>query len=809
MKIQCSCGTKYAFDVTPEMVANPIRFVCQNCGADNSAAVNALIQQQFAASVPPTPAPPPAPIAVAPPPAPAAPSGPAPLKVKVHAAAPATTATATAAPNAVPCHKHPGQFATQQCLVCHKPMCPKCMELFGYVCSPLCKNDAEARGINVPVYAKQASAVQAAGWKHFRLVAWSIVGAIVLVAGLWGWYEFGLSRPRLAYSFKFTEPSFSGGAKFVSRTDAVVLHGGRLARHDFRQGREIWSANPIDKKAIAERAAAIAADEKKSWEELQKKTTGDDDPIRWRPRDAAGVAADLERAAARAMHLHVSGRNIWLRNDEKMVRFDWDTGKPGTEIALSRSLGDAIENGPSLLLMGWSPGGREALRVDLETGQTQSEKLDDKAALAKLAAEAAALATTNPQAFAAALMRGGTNRLPAAPPLTAARTGRQGPTTNKMSAFKVGQQDSFAAQIAAPAIVAAKIRNDQITEAMKDDAVKQAFQMLEDVPSGRVVNAGSNLVQFSVKLLEKKTVERQAMKAPPKKSALNDANLTVAGTLDVANEMMNEWQRERTGGVEVEDVSRYEVSLKRLGTDFADWTGEVTGEPAFFSLGTVDLLVAGKSLTLFDKQNKKLWQSPLNYEIAGGFGWSSGFDEAPSAPGVEHKGRLYFFDRGVLTCFDLASGNVHWRLPSVGVSKVMFDARDMLYVETTTASADSLKFSQQVDLSRKTRPLLMKVDSRQGKILWKSENNGRLAHIAGKIIYTLEWNGGDEEAERSPLALGTEIPPHVRVRRLDSGNGKVLWQHYQKRAPVDVRFQDNTFQLVFKRELQVLKFLAL
>ena len=48
MKIQCSCGTKYAFDITPEMVNNPVQLVCQNCGVDNSAAVNQIIQQQFA-----------------------------------------------------------------------------------------------------------------------------------------------------------------------------------------------------------------------------------------------------------------------------------------------------------------------------------------------------------------------------------------------------------------------------------------------------------------------------------------------------------------------------------------------------------------------------------------------------------------------------------------------------------------------------------------------------------------------------------------------------------------------------------------
>mgnify|MGYP000107534251 CR=1 FL=1 len=40
MKIQCACGTKYAFDVTVEMVHSPILFVCSSCGQDSSEAVN-------------------------------------------------------------------------------------------------------------------------------------------------------------------------------------------------------------------------------------------------------------------------------------------------------------------------------------------------------------------------------------------------------------------------------------------------------------------------------------------------------------------------------------------------------------------------------------------------------------------------------------------------------------------------------------------------------------------------------------------------------------------------------------------------
>ena len=42
-------------------------------------------------------------------------------------------------------------------------------------------------------------------------------------------------------------------------------------------------------------------------------------------------------------------------------------------------------------------------------------------------------------------------------------------------------------------------------------------------------------------------VTREAMKAPPKKSVLDSGNLNVTKTADVANEILNEMQRNRGG----------------------------------------------------------------------------------------------------------------------------------------------------------------------------------------------------------------------------------------------------------------------
>ena len=182
------------------------------------------------------------------------------------------------------------------------------------------------------------------------------------------------------------------------------------------------------------------------------------------------------------------------------------------------------------------------------------------------------------------------------------------------------------------------------------------------------------------------------MKAPPAKSALDSGNLNVTRTAHVANEILNEMQRNRGGGTVEEDESRYQVAIRRPdSTGAADWTGEVIGPPALFPLKTVNVLTAGKTITVFDKTNKKLWQAALTYSVlngAGAFGAGAfGGENTPfgEGPCVERGDSLYVFDQAVLTAFDVATGNVRWRLPSVGVVGLFFDDKGMMYVNSTTA----------------------------------------------------------------------------------------------------------------------------
>ena len=82
---------------------------------------------------------------------------------------------------------------------------------------------------------------------------------------------------------------------------------------------------------------------------------------------------------------------------------------------------------------------------------------------------------------------------------------------------------------------------------------------------------------------------------------------------------------------------------------------------------------------------------------------------------MEAGGALYVFDKGTLTSFDAATGQVHWRLTSAGISLVQPDGKGNLYVTSTTASPDAIQFSQRVNSSSRANPVILKVDAATGR----------------------------------------------------------------------------------------------
>jgi hypothetical protein len=456
-----------------------------------------------------------------------------------------------------------------------------------------------------------------------------------------------------------------------------------------------------------------------------------------------------------------------------------------------------VANGDELLLISEKPTGAPVVtHVNLTSGELRTEEIAPRSlpTVAVRAPPKAATAAGKP-----GVAQGGQGGTKPLDPATVA---------NK------AQNLSLAAKLALPAVLAANANQQRLLTEMRGQPETPAPAQIGAgaFQGSSLLPAGNSFVQFSVKLLESKIVERQAMKAPPKKSAL-DGEVNAAATTAIANEVLNEMQRNRGGDVVREDVSRYQVTLRHPGaTGPGEWTGEVIGPPELFPLQTVDVLVAGKSVLVFDKTCRKLWDSKLNYNVTSGYraGLSDADPPFGQGPCVERGDTLYLFDQGVLTAFELANGNARWRLPSVGVAGLFFDDKGMLYVNTTSASPESIKFSRQIDISEKIKSNVLKVNAGTGKTLWTAEQQGMVSYVSGKFVYSVESYAGDD-ADDNPLVTSTgfEVPPHLRIKRLDPGNGRVLWEHYQRRAPLDVQFEKNTIQLLFKKELQVLKFFSL
>ena len=59
------------------------------------------------------------------------------------------------------------------------------------------------------------------------------------------------------------------------------------------------------------------------------------------------------------------------------------------------------------------------------------------------------------------------------------------------------------------------------------------------------------------------------------------------------------------------------------------------------------------------------------------------------------------------------------------------------------------------------------------------------------------------------METGLESRPFLRIQRINPRNGAPMWEHSQDRAPLDVQFERNTIRLVFRKEVQVLKYMSL
>ena len=805
MKVQCSCGAKFAFEVTPEMADRPVEVICPACGTDLSEPLTKLVRQELE-NVGSSPATAATEEEVAAPPPPTPPVAP---RIRISRPAPSAAPSQTGAdsePTAAgqPCLKHPGQFATERCYICSKPICPKCMELFGYVCSPLCKAKADAHGITVPEYEYQASIVQARHWRRTKRLVMAGCGLTALLIGVWFWYAWFGSEPKVVFSKRFDKSAYVGGSAMAGRDQLVVLHGGVLARLDMKRGEEVWSRNLVDSVKIA---GMIGESMRQAKAAIDRANNEDPDNVPKMP-EADKLLEAMEKAACSELTLHCRGSNVWVASLDKLTRFEWDSGKTAQEIPIESGLEGLIPRGDELLALDFSNGVSVVRHINLVSGQMKSEAVggpaDDSAAqttnsgVAGGRGIAATSARTRPGSSGPAASGAGASQSRG---LDAAKVAEQ------------AQQLPLAGRIALPALLSSAINRERVQQELDDSSGARQKGAAARAPIPRdsfsLIPDRDGFVEFSERLIEEKIVTRSAMKSAPAKSALENAP-TVANTTEMANEILNEMQRTHGGDSVEEDESRYEVAIRDPATR-AMWREEVVGPPRLYPLQTVNVVSANKLIIVLDKSGHKLWQSSLAYNVTAPFrppdehGSSYGL-----GPCAEKDGSLYVFDEGVLSAFDLKTGNARWRLPSVGITGIFFDDRGDMYVNTTTAGPDSLRYSKQIDVSSKTITVVMKVNCKTGKTIWTAEPGGLITYVSGPFVYSVSMYEGDDEEGGSIIpSMGAQRRPFVRIKRLNPWTGKEKWVHAQQRAPLDIEFDNNSFRMVFKREVQVLRFLSL
>ncbi len=775
MKIRCSCGIKYEFEVTPEMWQNPVKFVCTNCGLDSSEYVNQMVREEIAENFPE---------AIAQAKAAAEPPPPAPRLKISHEPKPAETPAEAPRPKSSKyCAKHHGALATDKCIICSKPICPKCMTEFGYFCSPYCQNKADLQGIQAPVYAGQKFEIKKNFWRNTGLVGGALAALVILFLGVWTWYAWFGSVPHKFFAVRFedNDRAYAGKSQLAGTNQIVFLHGGTLARYDLKTKKQIWVQELITKEDLA---AAVKT-------ETESENRANDGASYTHRRNADAIEREVKIGLQSSLLLRVAGENIWVGKGNRLTHYDWATGRATREITLPEFAGELIEKDDELLMVG----DQSVTHVSLASGESRIEMFSQSGATELASADAGAAP-------------GGGLFSKDGQPLDPNRVAAE------------AQNLTLPARIALPALISSAQHEQALEAAMRDNPdpqhprvrIKPASALVEDF---ELVAGENSFVQFSRRLLEAKIITHSAMKpaaAAAGKSILDSGNLNVANEGDAINQQLNEMQRKNAGDTIEEDVSRYLVTVRLLDSpETPVWTNEVVGPPQLFVLKTVNVVVAGKTVIVLDKTNKKMWQASLTYPISAG---ERGFfaraeSQFGAGPCVEHGDTLYIFDQALLSAFTLTSGDARWRVPSVGVVGLFFDDAGNVFVNTTSGNPDDIKYSRQIDISKRTEDVLLKLDSKSGKTLWSIKPGGFISYLKGKFIYTVQsYNPTDEDA-MNDMSAALQKPAFLRIARVNPKDGRLLWEYYDRdRCPIDVHFDENSIELVFKREVQVLKYLT-
>jgi hypothetical protein len=129
----------------------------------------------------------------------------------------------------------------------------------------------------------------------------------------------------------------------------------------------------------------------------------------------------------------------------------------------------------------------------------------------------------------------------------------------------------------------------------------------------------------------------------------------------------------------------------------------------------------------------------------------------------------------------------------------------MLYVVTTSASPDSIQYSQQIRIADRPYPVILKVDPGSGKVVWKSEKLGESCYVSDKYVYATSAQVSGLDVMRAG-GDDSDVPVHFRIYRLNPGSGDYIWQFYDQSAPKHIEVQKNRLLLQYGKEIRVLTY---
>jgi|DewCreStandDraft_2_1066082.scaffolds.fasta_scaffold00050_40 hypothetical protein len=670
VKVQCPCGARFAFEVEPVEGRLPVPVHCPECGADATGLANAALAGWTAGEG-----------------VTASESGRP--RVRLRSERSVDIAAASPRPGESPqgparCPQHPDEPAVERCRVCGRPICRRCMELHGYVCSVLCAGRAEREGIEVPEYAGRRDRVirRRQRWVRTAAVAVAVLG--LGTVGGWVWSKWWGSRPRTV---------------FVASVQADELSSWELLRPEVLLS---WNAREAVLRVLPEGR------------------------VLWRVPWEDGERDELPRLLADHPYL------CWLRG-ARLFAIDSRTGQRRWQVELpSPVLGVRWDDQAAVAVSGQGRGPRTVTRVELATGAAKREVV---------------IPTPVPRPLGVAL---GSETRPA-----------RVPTAADAAAFL--EEDPQETDTAPP---------------------RHEFYP-----------AGAEVVEFQTWLIQRNISIREGLKPKEAPSVLESDRLTAGRSWEAVREALDDLRRARTGSVVKEDRSRYGVRLRRwMGTGPTEWTGEIVGPPWWVPLRSVDVLLGATQLLVFEKSGRLRWTAALAFPVSpeilqqaetAGHGW----------PCLEVGPHLCVFDQGMLTCFELTTGRVRWRLPSVGIARVHEHEGRVLYVCTTTATVDDLAHPLQVKLLDKPQPLLLKVEADTGRVLWRQARLADRCFPTGSYLYAWWFS-------RGMSGEGT----FFNLYRLDPRTGVPLWHEYTERWPRRLAFHAHRFLVQWEDRIEVREF---